>query len=109
MWKTLLTISNDNHLENTSKFIADLDEYITLQLSKFSLIEPSQSLIELLQITESPTIQLSIEIFKEYLFHSRIKPLFYRLLLHPGISEEEIVEFMSPIIQLARELTNNDY
>jgi len=106
MWKTILTTSNDNHMEQTTTFIQELHEYITSQLVNYPLIQPNISLTELLQIIESPTIQLSIETFKEYLFHCQIKPLFYRLLLHPGITEEQIVEFMRPITQLARELSN---
>jgi hypothetical protein len=47
-----------------------------------------------------------MDIFKEYLRRSQIKPLFYRLLLHPGITEEQVVEFMMPITGLARELTH---
>jgi hypothetical protein len=106
MWKTILTISNENHMENTSTFIQALHDYVTSQLVDFPLIEPSIQLRDLLQITISPTVQLSIDILKSYLFHSQIKPLFYRLLLHPGITEEQIVEFMIPITELARELPN---
>jgi hypothetical protein len=106
MWKTILTISSENNMENTPLFIQELHDYVTSQLVKYPLIEPSVQLTDLLQITISPTVQLSIGIFKEYLFNSQIKPLFYRLLLHPGITEEQVVEFMIPITQLARELTN---
>jgi hypothetical protein len=106
MWKTILTISSDNHLENTAKFIDELHSYVTTRLSQCPLIEPSSELIELLQRIISPTIQLSIRIFKEYLSRSQIKPLFYRLLLHPGITEEQVVEFMMPITGLARELSH---
>ena len=104
IWKTILTIANDKHLENTTEFITKLHDYVTEQLVAFPLIEPSQKLIDLHKKTESPTIQVSIDLFEEYLNRYQIKPLFYRLLLHPGISEEQIAEFMHPIIQLAREL-----
>ena len=66
-------------------YVYELHDYVTSQLVNFPLIELSiQQLTDLLHTTISQTIQLSIEIFKEYLFHSQIKPLFYRLLLHPG-------------------------
>ena len=105
MWKTILTISNDNHLKDTMDLIESLRDYITSQLSDYPLIEPTDRLLGLLQITDSPTIQQSMNTFEEYLNRYQIKPLFYRLLLHPGISEEQIAEFMKPIIELARQLS----
>jgi hypothetical protein len=106
MWKTILTISSENHMENTPEFIEKLHDYITSQLIKFPLIEPRIELRDLLQNVISPTVQLSIKTFEEYLSRCQIKPLFYRLLLHPGITEDQVVQFMTPITELARELSH---
>jgi hypothetical protein len=106
IWKTILTASSENVMNTTPTLIETLHDYITTELAKYPLIEGSFRLKQLLQETCSRTADMSIEIFKEYLFHSQIKPLFYRLLLHPGITEEQLVEFMFPISQLARELPN---
>jgi Cdc6-like AAA superfamily ATPase len=106
IWKTILIISNENAMNTTPILIQSLHDYVTIELTNYPLIEGSFRLKYLLQEVCSPTIDISIEIFKEYLFHSQIKPLFYRLLLHPGITEEQLVDFMFPISQLARELPN---
>ena len=105
MWKSLLTIANDNRLEIKDKLIEEFYIYVSKQLTDYRLIESSDNLQKLLEVIESPTIQLSIDLCQEYLFQSQIKPIFYRLLLHPGITEEQIVNFMNPIIELARELS----
>jgi hypothetical protein len=55
------------------------------------------------------TIEESIEIFNEFISHSQIKPVFYRLLLHPGITEEQIEKFLLPISQLAKEIPNIEF
>jgi hypothetical protein len=106
LWKTILTIASENAMNVAQKLIHALHEYVTSQLFSFPLIEASFNLQSLLNDSRSPTVQASIEIFNEYLIHSQIKPLFYRLLLHPGVTEEQIEQFMSPICQLARELPN---
>ncbi|CAF1460251.1 unnamed protein product, partial [Rotaria sordida] len=105
IWKTILDVSSENPMASTTTLIQKLHDYIINELANYPLIESSSRLKSLLQEISSPTIEISIEIFKEYLFHSQIKPLFYRLLLHPGITEEQLIEFMSPICQLARELS----
>jgi hypothetical protein len=104
IWKTILTVSSEHAMNTTSILIQALHDYITTELANYPLIEASTRLKTLLQELCSPKVDISIEIFKEYLFSSQIKPLFYRLLLHPGITEEQLVQFMSPISQLAREL-----
>ncbi|CAF1380093.1 unnamed protein product [Adineta steineri] len=62
--------------------------------------------IQLLNNSYSPNIQISIEIFKEYILHSEIKSLFYHLLLHAHVTEEQLEQFMLSICQLARQLSN---
>ncbi|CAF5008339.1 unnamed protein product, partial [Rotaria sp. Silwood1] len=104
IWKIILNVSNENPMGSTTILIQKLYDYINNELANYPLIESSSRLKNLLQEICSPTIEISIEIFKEYLFHSQIKPLFYRLLLNPGITEEQLVEFMLPISQLAQEL-----
>jgi hypothetical protein len=47
--------------------------------------------------------------FDEFIVYSRIKPLFYRLLLHPGVTEEQIEHFMSPISQLAEQIPDIEF
>ncbi|CAF0764824.1 unnamed protein product [Adineta steineri] len=74
---------------------------ITLQLINFPLIESSFYLQQLLNNSYSPNIQISIEIFKEYILHSEIKSLFYHLLLHAHVTEEQLEQFMLSICQLA--------
>ncbi|CAF1380067.1 unnamed protein product, partial [Rotaria sordida] len=104
IWKTIMIVSSENAMNITQKLIIALHEYVTNQLVNYPLIEASFQLQTLLNDSRSPTVQKSIEIFNEYLIHTQIKPLFYRLLLHPGITEEQLKHFMLPICQLAREL-----
>jgi hypothetical protein len=104
IWKTILTVSNEHAMNTTPSLIRALHDYITTELANYPLIKASTRLKTLLQELHSPTVDISIEIFKEYIISSEIKPLFYRLLLHPGVTEDELVQFMSPISQLAREL-----
>ncbi|CAM4822618.1 unnamed protein product [Rotaria magnacalcarata] len=104
IWKTILTVSTRSGTASIANLIESLHDFVTNQLVSYPLIGSSTRLKDLLQEVESPSAESSIEIFKEYLFNSQIKPLFYRLLLHPGITEEQLVDFMAPISQLAREL-----
>ncbi|CAF4639261.1 unnamed protein product [Rotaria sp. Silwood1] len=104
IWRTLLSVSTENATVLQATLIKSLHDYVTNELINYPLIESSCRLQELLQDISSSDAETTIEIFKEYLFNSKIKPLFYRLLLHPGVTEEQLVEFMSPISQLAREL-----
>ncbi len=104
LWKTIMIIASENALNVTQQLITALHEYVTTQLANFPLTGASSRLQHLLDNSRSPTVQASIEIFNEYLVHTQIKSLFYRLLLHPGITEEQLEHFMSPICQLAREL-----
>jgi hypothetical protein len=106
MWKIILTIANQHSAAITQKLIHELHEYITSQLVAFPLIEASSPLKKLLEETSSPRVQTYIKLFNEYLFFTQTKPLFYRLLLHPGVTEEQLEQFLSPISQLARQLSN---
>ena len=104
IWKTMLNTSIEHAMNTTATLIQALHDYITTELANYPLIEASHRLTTLLQEVISPTVDMSIEIFEEYLFSSPTRSLYYRLLLHPGITEERIIQFMSPISQLAREL-----
>lgn len=73
-------------------------------LIKFPLVEASLLLKDMLAETRLPSVQWCIKIFNEYLFFTQIKPLFYRLLLHPGVTEEQLEQFLFPVAQLARQL-----
>ncbi|CAF1573843.1 unnamed protein product [Rotaria sp. Silwood1] len=104
IWKTIITISSENQRNITKKLILELYNYITSQLSALPLIEASHLLKNLLNKSHSSSIHTSIRMFNEYLCYTQVKPVFYRLLLHPGVTEEQLEEFMSPIVQLARAL-----
>ncbi|CAF3814466.1 unnamed protein product, partial [Rotaria sp. Silwood1] len=105
LWRTVISVSAANTTVAQENLMKNLYDYVTNELVNYPLISSSCRLQELLQHT-STGAETSIEIFKEYLFHSQTKPIFYRLLLHPGVSEEQLVEFMAPISQLARDLTD---
>ncbi|CAF1180009.1 unnamed protein product [Adineta steineri] len=105
LWKTILNSSNENPTFSIGNLIEKLNNHVTNELIRYPLIEGSFRLKNLLKEMHKPTIHMSIEIFKEYLFHNQTKPLFYRLLIHPGITEEQIVEFISPICHLAQEVS----
>jgi hypothetical protein len=104
MWKVILTVSDRNSDVITQKLIQELYEYVTSRLVVFPLIEASHPLKKLLEETSSPSVQTCIQIFNEYLSFTQTKPLFYRLLLHPGVTEEQLEQFLLPISQLARQL-----
>ena len=104
IWRTIMILSNENALNVTEKLNHALYEFVTSQLISFPLIEASFQLKNLLNRSHSLNVQTSIKLFNEFLIYTQIKPLFYRLLLHPGVTEEELEHFMSPICQLAREL-----
>ncbi|CAF5018868.1 unnamed protein product, partial [Rotaria sp. Silwood1] len=104
IWRTTMSVSNENPTILHGDLIKSLYDYVTNELVNYPLIKSSCRLEELLQNSVSSSVETSIEIFKEYLFYSQTKPLFYRLLLHPGVSEEQLIEFMTPISQLAREV-----
>ena len=104
MWRTIFTLWNRNTMDSTPELIDALYVYVNSELTNYPRNEGSVRLRELLQVVDSPSIKTCLEIFKEYLFQTQEKPLFYRLLLHPGITEEQLEDFMAPISQLAREL-----
>ncbi|CAF4914154.1 unnamed protein product, partial [Rotaria sp. Silwood2] len=106
IWKIIMQISSENAMNITDKLIDALNKYITSQLINLPLNDASFQLKNFLKDSSTPSILTSIQMFEEFVAHTRIKPLFYRLLLHPGVTEEQIDEFMLPICQLARELRN---
>ena len=106
IWRTILSIANEKILPVTSTLIQMMHDYVTHELTTHPQSQGTIRLAEFLNDVSSPSADVSIKIFNEYLFQSQIKPLFYRLLIHPGITEEQLVDFMNPIIQLARELPN---
>ncbi|CAF4226091.1 unnamed protein product [Rotaria sp. Silwood2] len=107
IWETLIiTASRENADNVVKKLFVALHKFVTSHLIKFPLIEVSYQLQKLLETPHLPTVAISIEIFKEFVVHTRTKPLFYRLLLHPGITEEQIEKFMLPISQLAEQIPN---
>jgi len=102
IWKTIMIVSNDHARTITKTLLNALYNFVTSQLINSPLIDGSSRLLKLL--LEQLTIETSIEIFNEFLINTQIKKLFYRLLLHPGVTEEQIKDFMLPICQLAEQL-----
>ncbi|CAF4186428.1 unnamed protein product, partial [Rotaria sordida] len=80
-------------------------KYVETELDSLPLIEGSSRLKNLLE-DGPPNIRTSIEILEEYLSHSYVKSVFYRLLIHPGVTEKEIERFISPISELAQKWKN---
>ena len=104
IWKTIITTVDESDEDITKTLIVALHHFVTTQLIDLPLVEASGQLQKLLEDNKMPSVQKSIEIFDEFLLHTRVKPVFYRLLLHPGITEENVQEFMSPICELASRL-----
>jgi hypothetical protein len=104
IWEVIITVSEQNNDDITQRLIQQLDEYITLHISAFPLIEISALLKKLIEETSSPSVQTCIKMFNEHLFFTQTKSLFYRLLLHPGVTEEQLEQFLLPISQLAKQL-----
>lgn len=104
IWSVFLTVSAQCSDVIKQKLIKELYRYVTSSLTKFPLIEASFRLKTLLAEKSIPGVQTCIKIFNEYVSSTQMKPLFYRLLLHPGVTEEQLEEFLSPIAQLARQL-----
>ena len=108
IWNTIITVADEQEDKAmTTTLVTALHDFVTLQLVDLPLVEASGQLLKLFENNKMPSVQKSIEIFDEFLVHTRVKPVFYRLLLHPGITEEKIQKFMSPICELASRLSNN--
>ncbi|CAF1395666.1 unnamed protein product, partial [Didymodactylos carnosus] len=106
IWKMIMSVSDQNSQNITQKLIQELCKYVTSQLISFPLIEARLQLKSLLTETSSISVQTCVKIFDKYLFFTQTEPLFYRLLLHPGVTEEQLEQFLRPISQLARQLPN---
>ena len=104
IWRTVVIVVTANSRTILKKLRSALHNFVILQLTTSPLTKASPRLITLLEpeyIAISVTI---IEIFNEFLVYTQIKPLFYRLLLHPGVTEEQIEAFILPVCDLARQL-----
>ena len=106
MWKTIMTVSHKHAMNISQRLSVAMYDHVTSQLATLPLIEASPQLQSLLSESSSISVPTCIKIFNEYLSHTRTKPLFYRLLLHPGVTEELLEQFMQPVCQLARQLLN---
>ena len=114
MWRIILNLWSQNAMDSTPELTNALYDYVSRELTDYPRNEGSVHLRNLLeevhlsnlrQEVQSLSIKTFIDIFKDYLFETQEKPLFYRLLLHPGITEEQLEEFMFPMSQLARALS----
>lgn len=104
IWATVMTVASENQMNTMEQLMLEFHNYATTQLSTLPLIEASHLLKNLLSKTLSSTMRTSIRMFDEFLCHTQLKPIFYRLLLHPGVTEKQLEEFMSPIIELAKQV-----
>ncbi|CAF1147236.1 unnamed protein product, partial [Didymodactylos carnosus] len=110
VWRTILMISQSYELNlvtfesSAQTLIQKLQEHVALQIMNMKLLQPSVNLLNLLYVSDSPSIETGIEIFNEFVCYSKTKSLFYRMLLHPDVTEEHLEEFMEPIIELANVL-----
>ncbi|CAF2108222.1 unnamed protein product [Rotaria magnacalcarata] len=104
IWKTIITILHENEKNLAKKTLIEVHQFVTSHLIDYPLSEASPRLLKLLEESNPLTVEASIEIFNEFISHTRVKPLFYRLLLHPGVTEEQIKDFMFPISQLAEQM-----
>ncbi|CAF1209003.1 unnamed protein product, partial [Didymodactylos carnosus] len=93
IWKTLMTIANIHNEMYEQRLIIELNDYIKSQLQTLHLLDPSVHLPQLLKETKLQPMVRSIKLFNEYTY-TQAKPLFYRLLLHPGVTEEQLKDFM---------------
>ncbi|CAF0874792.1 unnamed protein product [Didymodactylos carnosus] len=105
IWKTIINITHNTDLETCHILNKLLYEHVTFHITSFPLMSMSPQLGKLLDGNTLKASPLnSIKLFDEYLMHTNTKSLFYRLLLHPGITEEQLEDFMKPICQLANEV-----
>lgn len=105
IWKAILIVARQQAVNISHTLITAMYDYVTTQLTTVPLVEPSLQLQLLLKQNHTGlSARKASQIFDEYLHHTQIKPLFYRLLLHPGVSEEKVQDFMRPICQLAEQI-----
>ncbi len=105
IWKAILTIAQKNSMPVTKRLLHAVRNYVASELTSLPLIEANSLLNKLLE--GGPlNVRTSIRILDEYLSHTRVKPVFYRLLIHPGVTGQEIERFMLPISELAEKWQN---
>ena len=105
IWNVLMTVTSERDGRIANRLITSLHQFVTTCIADLPLIEPSGQLVKLLQSEGVSTVETSTEIFNEFLVHTRIKPVFYRLLLHPGVTEKGIADFLYPLCQLAQQVS----
>jgi hypothetical protein len=105
IWNTIVIVSKGYSRKITKQLSTALYDFVIARLTTSPLIDPSPRLLKLIEESS----EASIEMFDEFIVYSRIKPLFYRLLLHPGVTEEQIEHFMSPISQLAEQIPDIEF
>ena len=99
--QTILAVAQKDSTSITKQLLHAVRKYIKSELANLPLIEGSSQLKNLLE--NGPlNVRTSIQMLEEYISHSYVKSVFYRLLIHPGVTEQEIERFISPISELAR-------
>ncbi|UJR16744.1 hypothetical protein I4U23_003644 [Adineta vaga] len=100
IWRTILSVVQKNCASTTKRLLIAMRKYVTSELASLPLIEGSSELDDLIE--NGPlSIRTSIKILEEYLSYSHVKSVFYRMLIHPGVTEQDIKEFITPISKLA--------
>ena len=102
IWQMVLFTAQKNSVSTTKRLLRTARQFIQSELTNLPLIDISSSLKNLLK-ESSLNIRTSVQILADYLSHSRVKPVFYRLLIHPGVTEQDLERFLSPITELARQ------
>ncbi|CAF1610986.1 unnamed protein product [Didymodactylos carnosus] len=97
-----MTVTDAYDATIAQKLIHELHEYVTSQLTTVHLLKPTKRLQRLLN--EAQSLLIATKLFNEYITYTQTKQLFHRLLLPPGITEEQLVQFMLPIRTLAQHL-----
>ena len=101
IWQTILLTAQKSSVALAKLLLRTKRQFIKSELTSLPLIDISSTQNDLLE--NSPlTIRTSMQMLTAYLLDSRVEPVFYRLLIHPGITEEELKRFLLPIADLAR-------
>ena len=104
LWKIIINTTYKISLNTCNELLKMLVQYIRTQLDKISMIEKTMQLTDLLDSFErDSTPENGLKTLTEYLYRTTTKSLFYRLLIHPGITQSQIQKFMEPICELANE------
>ena len=98
-------IIKEDDEEEDAPLYQKLREQITVWQSNYPMLNLHQSikpLFEIDSVSKEQAISM-IDIFKKTTYQS----VFYRILIHPGVTPKELEEFLLPIIELAKKVSNS--